>query len=911
MTKRQQKKAFAEDLEAVRARLEALNADKHTRHAEDRAVIDKKLRRLAKKKAAEAAARRKAAAAYRKAEEERKRATRREAELLRRKLHMRRAHDDELESTGSMLTSDNLTSEPLSSDSDSSVPSSVPPEQNSEDESEEVDAMEALSILTSPTLVRKGSTFAVDKEHEDEVRAALHELNTIKRGVIMKAVLRLQGYFRGVRERRELAEKGMLPENGVFAASPLVTDSGLEIPRVLIARAQPYAAAHLQFEVNGCDLVTLVELLTHPGATLPDLARIILLTHTNFVSSHTLLTLVTLRFETMPTLNVPEFVRSTLPRIQAKVFELIHLWLTEFFPTFADPDAPATLLLLEFLARVRSLHTCYCSSTMRRVAKHLKHTYSHAAKAYKARVGQPSRLQLSASDAMSAPQSQLISLSAASSSTITFSPGSVHALEVARQITLLDSAPFRAIQYVELLKQAWTKDNARERAPNVMACIDRFNFVVSWSATEVLKYTSTEARAHSICLLLDVASNLAVLQNYSSLMAILSALQSAELDRLKYTWERIPEEYNETFSDLKQIMNMSLNYRQYRDTLRKIKPPAVPYLGVLLQDLTFIDDGNEKRLPQPSEEEGIEALANDPEFRALLFPDKNSASSSSSGDDDDDDEDAVAKCVRAEKGKADAEQQNSGSGGDGGDGGEGPSSSAAAASTPSRPTPPLKVLYNIDKQRMNYRAITEILAFQEGRYILHPVDSIINYLETAESKDADERYQLSLTREPRDMKEPSKKERKAIEHHPQEGSLRPELEIIDAHFMDDLTAVMSTQRFEPGVPIVTAGMVGSEMYFIKDGMVTVELSNGHMFDLNRGSFFGEVALFLEQVRSATVRAKTITTVLTLAKNDLDGVLTKYPDMYAQFKRLAQARLESDKHGPGDVPKWLKKVQSSM
>lgn len=40
-----------------------------------------------------------------------------------------------------------------------------------------------------------------------------------------------------------------------------------------------------------------------------------------------------------------------------------------------------------------------------------------------------------------------------------------------------------------------------------------------------------------ICILLDVANNCVVLQNYNAVMAILTALQGAALTRLKYTWE--------------------------------------------------------------------------------------------------------------------------------------------------------------------------------------------------------------------------------------------------------------------------------------------------------------------------------------------------------------------------------------
>lgn len=43
-------------------------------------------------------------------------------------------------------------------------------------------------------------------------------------------------------------------------------------------------------------------------------------------------------------------------------------------------------------------------------------------------------------------------------------------------------------------------------------------------------------------------------------------------------------------------MSPQKSFQNYRNALRACKPPAVPYLGVYLQDLTFIEDGNPEQL---------------------------------------------------------------------------------------------------------------------------------------------------------------------------------------------------------------------------------------------------------------------------------------------------------------------------
>lgn len=43
---------------------------------------------------------------------------------------------------------------------------------------------------------------------------------------------------------------------------------------------------------------------------------------------------------------------------------------------------------------------------------------------------------------------------------------------------------------------------------------------------------------------------------------------------------------------MKAVFSSQLSYKEYRDKLHSISPPCVPYLGIYLTDMTFIEDGN-------------------------------------------------------------------------------------------------------------------------------------------------------------------------------------------------------------------------------------------------------------------------------------------------------------------------------
>lgn len=87
------------------------------------------------------------------------------------------------------------------------------------------------------------------------------------------------------------------------------------------------------------------------------------------------------------------------------------------------------------------------------------------------------------------------------------------------------------------------------------------------------------------------------MNNYSTLTAILSALGSSPIHRLGRTWNAIDKKQRERIEQLKDLMASSKNFNIYRDVLRCSQPPCIPFLGVCLTDLRFIEDGPPNNLP--------------------------------------------------------------------------------------------------------------------------------------------------------------------------------------------------------------------------------------------------------------------------------------------------------------------------
>jgi len=174
-------------------------------------------------------------------------------------------------------------------------------------------------------------------------------------------------------------------------------------------------------------------------------------------------------------------------------------------------------------------------------------------------------------------------------------------VEVARQLTIMEFDLFSRIKPYELLNQAWNKPKLRHRAQNVLALINRSTEISAWVASCIVKETKLRNRARVMTRIIKIAEQLRKLNNFSTLMAIMAGLNNAAVFRLKFTREEIPKQYQQLYEFLMTQVNSANGYKVYREILSNVQPPCIPYLGIYLTDLTFMDDGSPNFLPSPKE----------------------------------------------------------------------------------------------------------------------------------------------------------------------------------------------------------------------------------------------------------------------------------------------------------------------
>ena len=182
-------------------------------------------------------------------------------------------------------------------------------------------------------------------------------------------------------------------------------------------------------------------------------------------------------------------------------------------------------------------------------------------------------------------------------------PGILHFTPglVAYQITRIESAIFLAIPSHALLSHAPKSPHAR-----IVASTDFFNYVTRLIEHSILLPHEASVRAQHINHWIKIAGKCQDLNNYQTLKAIVSALGTPPVQRLKRTWGFIPKKSMARLEAMNELMSEHNNYGKYREHMgivntsvlhgksvhliqaEHFKRPTVPFLGTFIHDMTYL-----------------------------------------------------------------------------------------------------------------------------------------------------------------------------------------------------------------------------------------------------------------------------------------------------------------------------------
>jgi len=133
-----------------------------------------------------------------------------------------------------------------------------------------------------------------------------------------------------------------------------------------------------------------------------------------------------------------------------------------------------------------------------------------------------------------------------------------------------------------------------ELSPNITNMIKHFNDISFWVQYQILQQKKLDPRYKVFKRFIKLIKCSLDFNNFNLCYEILSALSSSSIFRLKKTWAKLERNKKlfEFYESMRVMMSPTGSFKDYRTVLKNTNPPCLPYLGIYLTDLTFIEDGN-------------------------------------------------------------------------------------------------------------------------------------------------------------------------------------------------------------------------------------------------------------------------------------------------------------------------------
>ncbi|CAO1630394.1 unnamed protein product [Sympodiomycopsis kandeliae] len=164
---------------------------------------------------------------------------------------------------------------------------------------------------------------------------------------------------------------------------------------------------------------------------------------------------------------------------------------------------------------------------------------------------------------------------------------------IAGELTHLEWKLFLTIRPRDLLRHILVPRDVRGKEGPVARCIAYFNYISFWVCSMILVQSKAKHRARMLEKFMNIAAILRHDNNYNTLQAVLAGLGNAAVHRLKQTRELLAgKPVNKTYQSLARLMGSDRSFAAYRLALENSDGRTIPYLGVHLQDILSISDGN-------------------------------------------------------------------------------------------------------------------------------------------------------------------------------------------------------------------------------------------------------------------------------------------------------------------------------
>ena len=167
--------------------------------------------------------------------------------------------------------------------------------------------------------------------------------------------------------------------------------------------------------------------------------------------------------------------------------------------------------------------------------------------------------------------------------------------DVARELTRIDWIMYCSIRPRDLVRHVSLANDQKDKCKsleNFNRMIHHFNHVAFWVANLILLRDKPKHRARALEKFMGIAWKLRYLNNYNSLGAVISGINSIAVHRLAQTRELIPAPAQKEFMRLEILMGSQKSHSAYRLAWTNTPTQRIPFLPLHLRDLVLAEQGN-------------------------------------------------------------------------------------------------------------------------------------------------------------------------------------------------------------------------------------------------------------------------------------------------------------------------------
>ncbi|KAG9474131.1 rap guanine nucleotide exchange factor-like 1 isoform X2 [Eleutherodactylus coqui] len=185
----------------------------------------------------------------------------------------------------------------------------------------------------------------------------------------------------------------------------------------------------------------------------------------------------------------------------------------------------------------------------------------------------------------------------------------IEAEDLANHLSAFHWELFSCVHELEFVDYVFHVERGRRETANLELLLQRCSEVQHWVSTQTLLCEAPARRTQLLKKFIKTAAICKQNQDLLSFFAIVMGLDNGAVSRLRVTWEKLPGKFKNLFRKFENLTDPCRNHKSYREMVSRMRPPVIPFIPLILKDLTFLHEGSKTFLDGLVNVEKMHAIA--------------------------------------------------------------------------------------------------------------------------------------------------------------------------------------------------------------------------------------------------------------------------------------------------------------